>query len=72
MGIAIGTIGRDGVFHATALQAKCASKYAPAQPNGKPGAQPGTAPVQPTPANPRASAAPGPQPGSAPVGIATN
>src|SRR6195952_5839713 len=28
--LAIGTYGRDGVFHATALQAKCASKYAPA------------------------------------------
>ncbi|MGC2636403.1 MAG: cytochrome c maturation protein CcmE [Acidobacteriaceae bacterium] len=30
--LAIGTYGRDGVFHATGLQAKCASKYAPAQP----------------------------------------
>jgi len=29
--LAIGTFGRDGVFHATQLQAKCASKYAPAQ-----------------------------------------
>lgn len=36
--LAIGTYGRDGVFHATQLQAKCASKYAPA-----PGAKPGTA-----------------------------
>jgi len=27
--LAIGTYGRDGVFHATQLQAKCASKYAP-------------------------------------------
>ena len=35
--LAIGTFGRDGVFHATQLQAKCASKYAPA---GKPGAAP--------------------------------
>lgn len=33
--LAIGTYGRDGVFHATQLQAKCASKYGPAQ--GKPG-----------------------------------
>jgi cytochrome c-type biogenesis protein CcmE len=33
--LAIGTYGRDGVFHATQLQAKCASKYAPA-----PGAKP--------------------------------
>jgi cytochrome c-type biogenesis protein CcmE len=68
MGIAIGTIGRDGVFQATALQAKCASKYAPATPNG----QPGATPAQPTPANPRANATPAPQPGSAPAGIATN
>jgi cytochrome c-type biogenesis protein CcmE len=28
--LAIGTYGRDEVFHATQLQAKCASKYAPA------------------------------------------
>jgi cytochrome c-type biogenesis protein CcmE len=28
--LAIGTYSRDGVFHATQLQAKCASKYAPA------------------------------------------
>src|SRR6201996_3038104 len=38
--LAIGTYGRDGVFHATQLQAKCASKYAPpATP------QPGSAPA---------------------------
>jgi cytochrome c-type biogenesis protein CcmE len=37
--LAEGTYGRDGVFHANTLQAKCASKYAPAGPN-----QPGTAP----------------------------
>ena len=30
--LAEGTYGRDGEFHATVLQAKCASKYAPAQP----------------------------------------
>jgi len=30
--LAEGSFGRDGVFHAKALQAKCASKYAPAQP----------------------------------------
>jgi cytochrome c-type biogenesis protein CcmE len=29
--LAVGTYGHDGVFHATQLQAKCASKYAPAQ-----------------------------------------
>jgi cytochrome c-type biogenesis protein CcmE len=34
--LAIGTYGHDGVFHATQLQAKCASKYAPS--NTKPGA----------------------------------
>ncbi len=28
--LAVGTFGRDGVFHATQIQAKCASKYAPA------------------------------------------
>jgi cytochrome c-type biogenesis protein CcmE len=30
--LAVGTYGRDGVFHATQLQAKCASKYAPVAP----------------------------------------
>src|SRR6201987_5709716 len=40
--LAIGTLGRDGVFHATELQAKCASKYAPAQ---KPGSAPAGAPA---------------------------
>ncbi len=50
--LAIGTYGRDGVFHATQLQAKCASKYAPAQPGAAPGAAPaakatGTASVVP-------------------------
>jgi cytochrome c-type biogenesis protein CcmE len=49
--LAEGTIGRDGVFHATALQAKCASKYAPAQLSTTP-AQPSAAPV-----NPRANTA---------------
>ena len=29
--LADGSFGRDGVFHAKALQAKCASKYAPQQ-----------------------------------------
>lgn len=36
--LADGTYGRDGVFHANGLQAKCASKYAPQQ--GQPGATP--------------------------------
>jgi cytochrome c-type biogenesis protein CcmE len=35
--LAIGTYGRDGVFHANELQAKCASKYAPTQPSANPG-----------------------------------
>ena len=39
--LAVGTYGRDGVFHATQLQAKCASKYAPA-----PGSTPPAAPAQ--------------------------
>jgi cytochrome c-type biogenesis protein CcmE len=54
--VAIGTYGRDGVLHATALQAKCASKYAPAQP--------GTTPSTPAAAKPAtaSSAAPVPTP----------
>ena len=35
--LAIGTLGRNGVFQAMQLQAKCASKYAPAN---KPGSVP--------------------------------
>jgi len=49
--LAEGSYGRDGVFHATVLQAKCASKYAPAQPGQQPGMQPATAPS----ASPRAA-----------------
>ena len=41
--LAIGTYGRDGTFHATQLQAKCASKYAPAKPGTTPTGN--TAPV---------------------------
>jgi cytochrome c-type biogenesis protein CcmE len=52
--LAMGTLGRDGVFRATELQAKCASKYAPA--DGQPGAAP-AAPAKPaTP--PKTAAAP--------------
>ncbi|HEU5351057.1 MAG TPA: cytochrome c maturation protein CcmE [Terracidiphilus sp.] len=47
--IAMGTYGRDGVFHADELQAKCASKYAPAKPNAAPAK---------APASPRAAVAP--------------
>ena len=39
--LAEGSFGRDGVFHAKQLQAKCASKYAPQQPgNSMQGAEP--------------------------------
>jgi cytochrome c-type biogenesis protein CcmE len=41
--LAEGTYGRDGQFHANILQAKCASKYAPAQPGTTPSASPATA-----------------------------
>lgn len=44
--LAIGTFGRDNVFHATQLQAKCASKYAPAKPGQAPTGN--TAPVKTT------------------------
>jgi cytochrome c-type biogenesis protein CcmE len=49
--LAEGSYGRDGVFHATTLQAKCASKYAPAQPTA----------AAPT-ANPRAASSLPPNP----------
>jgi len=38
--LAIGTYGRDAVFHATALQAKCASKYQASQPGTAAAAKP--------------------------------
>ena len=40
--LADGSFGRDGVFHAKQLQAKCASKYAPQQ--GQPGSAPASEP----------------------------
>ena len=43
--LAEGSYGRDGVFHASVLQAKCASKYAPAGPNGAP-AKPAATPAK--------------------------
>jgi cytochrome c-type biogenesis protein CcmE len=57
--LAEGAYGRDGVFHASVLQAKCASKYAPVQPNG--------APTKQAAASPRAATATSPalQPTSA-------
>lgn len=41
--LAVGTMAADGTFHATQLQAKCASKYAPAKPGAAPTGN--TAPV---------------------------
>jgi cytochrome c-type biogenesis protein CcmE len=43
--MADGRFGRDGVFHASQLQAKCASKYAPAP--GQQPAAPGSQPTEP-------------------------
>jgi cytochrome c-type biogenesis protein CcmE len=54
MALAEGTYGRDGVFHANTLQAKCASKYAP-----QPGASPSK---QPSPATKTAANTPPPKP----------
>jgi len=57
--LAEGTYGRDGVFHANVLQAKCASKYAPVAPgSAQPGStQPGSTPAAPAASgNPRADA----------------
>lgn len=57
--LAAGTFGRDGVFHASELQAKCASKYAPQQP--------GQTPANAAPSNPRADAAPATSSASTPT-----
>src|ERR1017187_8735437 len=51
--LADGSFGRDGVFHAKALQAKCASKYAPQQPGNQ---------MQANPAKSITQAQPGAQP----------
>jgi cytochrome c-type biogenesis protein CcmE len=53
--LAEGTYGRDGVFHANVLQAKCASKYGPAQPGAAPVAPAGSRPA--TASNPPAASA---------------
>ena len=51
--LADGSFGRDGVFHAKGLQAKCASKYAPAPGvNGAPGSQPVKSMTQLNPGSP--------------------
>jgi cytochrome c-type biogenesis protein CcmE len=44
--LADGSFGHDGVFHAKALQAKCASKYAPKQPGNSMQAAPTITQVQ--------------------------
>jgi cytochrome c-type biogenesis protein CcmE len=67
--LAGGTYGRDGVFHATTLQAKCASKYAPVQPGSQPGSSPGATPQAPAGAKPATASGPA-QPGIAQPGIA--
>jgi cytochrome c-type biogenesis protein CcmE len=53
--LAEGTLSSDGTFQANQLQAKCASKYAPAspgQPGGTPVNKPSAKPVSTTPAAP--------------------
>jgi cytochrome c-type biogenesis protein CcmE len=42
--LAEGQFGKDGVFHAKQLQAKCASKYAPQEQKGAPGGTPNETP----------------------------
>lgn len=64
--LAMGTYGRDGIFHANQLQAKCASKYAPQQ------QQPGQGQPAAAPANPRAAASPAAQPAAPASGPATS
>jgi cytochrome c-type biogenesis protein CcmE len=46
--LADGTYGHDGIFHATQLQAKCASKYAPAAPTATKTAASNAAPALPS------------------------
>ena len=60
--LAEGSYGRDGVFHANVLQAKCASKYAPAGPNGQPCMKP--APAAPAKSSAAAAVAPVSKPAS--------
>jgi cytochrome c-type biogenesis protein CcmE len=63
--LAEGTYGRDGVFHANVLQAKCASKYGPAQPGSQPGPSPGATPSSPASSRPSAASNSGSSDGSA-------
>jgi cytochrome c-type biogenesis protein CcmE len=53
--LAEGEYGRDGVFHAKKLQAKCASKYAPKEGEG---AEPGVKPAADAPRKTAAAAQP--------------
>ena len=62
--LAEGSYGRDGVFHANVLQAKCASKYGPAGPNGQPGAKPAQPAAPPAKSASAASDAPSSKPAS--------
>lgn len=62
--LAEGSYGRDGVLHASVLQAKCASKYAPATPNA-----PKSAPA-PSTASPSAAAVSVPASGAATPAVA--
>jgi cytochrome c-type biogenesis protein CcmE len=50
--LADGSYGRDGVFHAKGLQAKCASKYAPQQPGNQMQAEPPKSMTQAPPTQP--------------------
>jgi cytochrome c-type biogenesis protein CcmE len=56
--LAVGTYGRDGVFHANELQAKCASKYAPGQPGQPNQSQPAMTPNKTASTSTPAAAAP--------------
>lgn len=54
--LAEGTYGRDGVFHAKQIQAKCASKYSPAKDGQTPGNKtPENAPATSAPVKPAMS-----------------
>jgi cytochrome c-type biogenesis protein CcmE len=54
--LAEGRFGRDGVFYAKQLQAKCASKYAPQQPGTTGGTEPPKSMTEVQPAAPGATA----------------
>lgn len=56
--LADGSYGHDGVFRASTLQAKCASKYAPSQPGAAPAAAAGNASPRASVSEPAEAAAP--------------